>query len=762
MDFWLGGPVAAVGAVALAAGVAAILLSIAAVGAWRRMLRRTTGRIRDLRRHPLVGDLAAEPDPSLRDLAREVNLLLADLRASARRLAERPAPPAIAGGPPDLALIGLDGEYGVVSFSRGAALLTGWEPVEILDRHVEVLFAPGEWERLLPKLARRTLRETGIAETVRLLRRDGGVFPARVSMAGAAADGSGALILVARDLTVEREQDGRLRASEERYRGLVEGIGDGVFLAQDERLVYANPALARMLGYEREALRGMPFRDLVHAHDLLRVVDLLRGAARDEDAAGETICLMATRGGQPVEARLAWAAAGLGGRRAVAGTVADLGARARFERALAESQARLQATLEASGDGLLVLEPGAEGPVVTLVNRAFADRFGVPPEELRGQSEGRLLGALGPRCADPGGLAALLEHARAHGEARAEELEIVAPRRSLVDLLAGPVRSPSGEMLGTIVTLRDVTARVDGERELRRSLDELGRAKSELEAAYRDLAEAQKALAHRHDQLERLNAELRSLDEMKSNLLANVSHELHTPLVSIKGYTEMILRRKLGPLTPEQERGLGVALRNIDRLVEMIDNLLSFSRMEKGETRLQLGDVPLWQMVDEAIEMVGERIRKKNLQVTTQYETDDLVVRCDRGKIGQVLVNLLTNAVKFNREGGRITIAARRGDAGFLEVDVADTGVGIPADALDKIFERFYQVDGSPSRRYEGTGIGLSIVRDILRLHGCSIRVRSEVGTGSVFTITLPLARASQPSPTRPPAVGRDRGRAGA
>ncbi len=273
-------------------------------------------------------------------------------------------------------------------------------------------------------------------------------------------------------------------------------------------------------------------------------------------------------------------------------------------------------------------------------------------------------------------------------------------------------------------------------------MTDLGRAKTELESAYRDLAEAQKTLAQRNEQLEKLNAELKSLDEMKSNLLANVSHELHTPLVSIKGYTEMILKRRLGPLTPEQERGLSVALKNIDRLVEMIDNLLSFSRMEKGDTQLHLEDV--------------ERIKKKKIAVTTEYETDDLMVRGDRIKMGQVLINLLTNAVKFNQEGGRITIRARKGPRGFLEVEVADTGIGIPAEEQGKIFERFYQVDGSPRRKYEGTGIGLSIVRDILRLHGCAIRVGSEPGQGTVFTFTLPLARVQAGAGVRPP-VGRDR-----
>ena len=751
MESWYGGPFVAVGAVALVAGTVAILLSLAAIGALRRMLRRATAQIRELRRHPLVGGLPAESDPALRGLAGEVNLLVDDLRSRVRQEAGRGILPGTAGGPPDLALVGLDADFVVVSFSRGATALTGWEPLEIIDRHAEALFAPGEWERLLPKLARRTLRETGISDDATLQRRDGTPFPARVSLAGAAADGGerGALLLAARDLTDERALEGRLRESEERHRGLVEGLGDGVFIVQENRIVYANPALARLVDRERDALPGLPFGDLLHSRDLLRAQEVVRRAGAGEEPAGEMAVLLAGRGGRPVEARFAWAATAFGGRPAVVGTVSDVSARAGFERILAESQARLQATLEAAGDGILLLEPGPAGAVVTLVNPAFAALFGLPADRLVGRGEGDLLEALAASCAEPRRLGELLEEARSGREVRLEDVEITGPRPARAEVFAGPVRAPSGGTLGTILTVRDITARVEAERTVRRSLEEEARAKGELETACRDLTAAQKTLAQRNEQLERLNAELRSLDEMKSNLLANVSHELHTPLVSIKGYTEMILKRKLGPLTPEQERGLGVALRNIDRLVELIDNLLSFSRMEKGETRLQLEAVPFWQIADEAVEMVGERIRKKNLTVTTQYESDDLVVRCDRGKIVQVLVNLLTNAVKFNRDGGRITLAARRGAAGYLEAEVSDTGIGIPPESLDRIFERFYQVDSSPGRHYEGTGIGLSIVRDILRLHGGSVRVRSEVGKGSVFSITLPLARDPDSTPAR-------------
>lgn len=746
----------AVAGVTILAGVLAVALAILSIGLLRRSVRRLTALVEELRRHPLIGVLPAEPDPLLGALSLELNGLLADLRGRLQESQRRSLDlECLASGPPDLALIGTDADWGVGFFSRGAVAATGWPAEEILGRHVEALFEPGEWERVLPKLARRSLRASGISETLRMRRRDGSVFPALVSIAGLPGDGGG-MLLAARDLTADRELEARLRESEERHRQLVEGMGDGVFIVQEDRLVYANPALARMLGAAREALSGAPLKRIVHPHDLLRVLEVMRRAQSGSDPAGEIGCLLASAGPAPVEVRLAWARTEFKGRRALVGTVTDVTGRARSERALARSQARLQATLNSAGDGILVLEDAGRGLEVTLVNHAFCDLVGLPGDGPLGLPEAEVARLLKERCADPEAAGAFLAEAAARRTTRADGVELARPRRLLLDLSAGPVLSPAGDVLGVILTARDVTQRVDGERQVRRSLDDLSRAKTEMETACRELASAQKDLAERNEQLVKLNAELKSLDDMKSSLLANVSHELHTPLVSIKGYTEMVLKRRLGPLTPEQERGLGVALKNIDRLIEMIDNLLSFSRIEKGETQLHLEDVPLWHIVDESIELVGERIRKKNVSVTTQYEADELVVRGDRVKIGQVLVNLLTNAVKFNKEGGRITLTVRKGPRGFLEVDVADTGIGIPKDALEKIFERFYQADASSRRRYEGTGIGLSIVRDILRLHGCSIRVQSEVGQGSVFTFTLPQARDQQLSTSRPQA-GRGR-----
>ena len=737
----------------LVAGAVAVILCLFAIGLMRRSMRRFTTQVRELRRHPRVGGLSPDSEPALGDLASELNTLLESLREQITQATSRGDEiRSLSAGPPDLALIGIDGDWQVITFSRGAVAMTGWPSDEMVDQHVEALFAPGEWERILPKLSRRSVRQAGISESVRLVRRDGSEFPARLSAGPSGEDGSTAGILIAaRDVTEEERLGGRLRESEERYRRLVEGMSDGVFIVQEGLLAYSNPALARMVAMEPAALRETPFREIVDTRDVLRVAEMLQEAEEGGAARGEIVCLLARRAERPIEARIAWACVDFRGRRAVIGTVADLTERARLQRAVVENESRLRATLEATGDGILVLGWRAGRAEVVIANPAFCRLFGGSQEEWVGSSRDDLASALGERLADPEISDALLSGGL-RGEVRRDGVEIRQPAIAYADLVAGPVR-PSGDPgVGVILMAREVTERLQGERRVRDSLEDLSKAKGDLEVAYGELASTQKALAQRNEQLETINAELKSLDEMKSNLLANVSHELHTPLVSIKGYTEMILKRKLGPLTPEQERGLLVALKNIDRLIEMIDNLLSFSRMEKGEIQLHLENVALWQLVDEAIEMVGDRMKRKNVTLSTQYETDDLVVRGDRMKVVQVLTNLLTNAVKFNRDGGEIRITARRGPKGFIEIDVADTGVGISPEERKRIFERFYQVDSSARRRYEGTGIGLSIVSDILRLHGCSIRVASDPGQGSVFTFTLPFARMEDPSRPRPAA----------
>jgi signal transduction histidine kinase len=290
-----------------------------------------------------------------------------------------------------------------------------------------------------------------------------------------------------------------------------------------------------------------------------------------------------------------------------------------------------------------------------------------------------------------------------------------------------------------MLAVRDLTATRAPERRLLAQADELRGGMEELQASYERLLERGRELDDRVADLDRLNDELRRLDGMKSQLLANVSHELQTPLVSIRGYTEMIVKERLGPVTDEQRKGLELSLRNIDRLISMIDGLLEFSRLEREAGALDLSTFPLAELLEECRETLQPRMDERGIHWSVHMPPPGPTIHGDRAKLGQVLFNLASNAVKFNRDGGHVEIVVDRKDPEHARVQVRDTGRGISQADLDRIFERFYRADVE-ERDVEGTGLGLAIVRNLLRLHGCTIRAESRPGEGATFTFTLPLA----------------------
>ncbi len=246
------------------------------------------------------------------------------------------------------------------------------------------------------------------------------------------------------------------------------------------------------------------------------------------------------------------------------------------------------------------------------------------------------------------------------------------------------------------------------------------------------------------ERLHEMNDELKTLDEMKTNLLSNVSHELRTPLVAVMGYTDMILNGKVGPVNEVQEDYLGISLRNIEKLVTLIENLLDFSRLHRGAEELVFDTFDMVDCVRTSIEIVKPVSDSRGIDLVLIAKDNPVHVEGDKGKMGQVFNNLLSNAVKFNESGGRVSVEVRI-DGEQVMVEVADTGIGIPAEALDKIFTRFYQYDGSSTRKYGGTGIGLAIAQDIMRLHGSRITVESEEGKGTQFNFILPLSMTQNP-----------------
>lgn len=232
--------------------------------------------------------------------------------------------------------------------------------------------------------------------------------------------------------------------------------------------------------------------------------------------------------------------------------------------------------------------------------------------------------------------------------------------------------------------------------------------------------------------------QMRRLEKSRREFVANVSHELKTPLTSIKGYVETLLDGAIKD--PKASLSfLSMMKEDVDRLTRLVENLLDLSRIEAKQSPFRSVAMDLAVEIQKAAAIVVPRIEQQQLDLKILIPEGFPRVMADRDQLKQILLNLLDNAIKFNRPGGKIEISAMREDS-YANVTVSDTGMGIPEEAVDRVFERFFRVDGSRSQIQEGSGLGLSIVKHIVESHGGTVRCQSLFGQGSSFSFTLPMA----------------------
>jgi signal transduction histidine kinase/uncharacterized protein YigA (DUF484 family) len=245
-------------------------------------------------------------------------------------------------------------------------------------------------------------------------------------------------------------------------------------------------------------------------------------------------------------------------------------------------------------------------------------------------------------------------------------------------------------------------------------------------------------LADRAMQLEQALDELRELHRLKTEFVQNVSHELRTPLTFIKNYVQLVLDDAMGNINADVRRALNIVNQKTNAVIRLVNDVISLEQMELGKFEFQ--PVNLREVAAQSVE--GAAMTAKNAEVSIQLITADglPLLHADPGRLGQVFDNLLSNAIKFSRADTTITVRLWQ-DGAYVRADIEDQGIGIPADKLDQIFDRFYQVDGSTTRRYGGTGLGLAIVKSIVESHGGQVIVESEVGVGSTFSVILPIPR---------------------
>lgn len=249
--------------------------------------------------------------------------------------------------------------------------------------------------------------------------------------------------------------------------------------------------------------------------------------------------------------------------------------------------------------------------------------------------------------------------------------------------------------------------------------------------------------------LEASHRRLQELDRVKSDFLLNVSHELRTPLTAIKGSVDNLLDEITGPLSESQRRYLIRVKANADRLVRLINDLLDLARIEEGRVQVTPSFFSLSGLASELLDTLRPVAAEEGLQLHLVDGGDPLIVHADRDKVGQVLMNLLGNAIKFTPSGGIINVELLGEEEPFASVQIVDTGEGIPPEELPHIFDKFYQVQLGMQAKAKGTGLGLSIAKGLVELQGGRIWAKSQVGRGSTFAFTLPrrpLAEAREAS----------------
>ena len=256
------------------------------------------------------------------------------------------------------------------------------------------------------------------------------------------------------------------------------------------------------------------------------------------------------------------------------------------------------------------------------------------------------------------------------------------------------------------------------------------------------------------DQLERTNQELRKIDSMKSEFVSVASHELRTPLAAIKNAVQLMLSGKTGEINENQEKFLSMAERNINRLTNILNDLLNLSRIESGKIELKFENIALKEIIELAASSLRPHADVKSIQIEVEIPESLPAIYGDQEKIEQILTNLIGNAIKFTPDGGKILISVKPpshdqpgGYGNMVAISVKDTGIGIPAEHLNAIFEKFHQVESSLHRSVSGTGLGLAITKGLVEAHQGKILVESELGKGSTFTFTLPVSQGERRDP---------------
>ena len=372
----------------------------------------------------------------------------------------------------------------------------------------------------------------------------------------------------------------------------------------------------------------------------------------------------------------------------------------------AQRRALMKSVVESSFDGIVIAEQDGK---VTMINPMASTMLSIAAGEALGRDIRTIMTGIAGVYEDPLGIGAvpLCETVLHPAEGDAVAVEITVATAAIE-----PMRHPLERRRETrqvfIYTLHDVTER--------RRAEEAQRLASEAAMA---------------------------ASRAKTEFLATMSHELRTPLNAVIGFSEIIKEEMLGPVGQTKYRDYAKDIHGSGtHLLEVINDILSVSRIELGEMKLNEAEIDLTHIVNSTLRLIGPHANEKSIEIDMQIPAELATLYGDERSVRQMLQNILSNAVKFTAENGRIAVSAMEDAQGGIVVAVRDTGIGIDAENIARVTQPFFQVDGRLDRRFEGTGLGLSIVKGMMELHGGTIDIESALGEGTTVTLRFPASRA--------------------
>jgi PAS domain S-box-containing protein len=537
------------------------------------------------------------------------------------------------------------------------------------------------------------------------------------------------------------EEARKLRRERTLFFTIINAVTDPIMLTNtDGRLIVANARAEKLFAASEEESEGR--RRAVELNNMLFSAALSRSAVEGNPEARELLLVDPSDGSDLLFEVLSTAVEDPREGTGIVSVLRNITDLRRATEQIEENYQKLrvaEAAVRAERDRLNLIIDSVADPIIVTDATGATVMMNSPAEDLftvvASASESALRIVQANDAHFSSFISGLLLGETGPGEIRRGEIGLMNPATSEpipVEAIAGKVLTETGELTAVVTILHDRREAL----ERARLYEQLKAASDELQAR---VQAATAELATQNELLRRQAIELEQASRLKSQFLANMSHEFRTPLNAILGYTHMLLQGVAGDLLPAVKRQLQRIDSNGRHLMTIINEILDITRIEAGKMPMQLSEFNLNELVPEVMTELDPVISRSKLTVAPKLRRDLPTVYSDRQKVKQIIVNLLSNALKFTHEGGiQITVGYNAAER-TASVAVADTGIGISPENHEKIFEDFRQVDDSPSRQYGGTGLGLAICRRLATALGGRITLESTMGVGSTFTLTVPV-----------------------